>query len=72
MTRDSLSSVFVQDDLLVVDYNSFDERTILESELPVPQGDSTLEVTLHQVEIQLGLRSRKDSEATAKAEMSRQ
>jgi len=125
-------SVFVQNDRLLVDYNSFDERTVLESTLPIPEGDSTLEVgftrtgrttgamrvaingepcgsielpymmrmisslgssigrdhgsqvsdhyqgafpfsgTLHQVEIQLGVRSRKDAEATANAEMGRQ
>ena len=125
-------SIFVQNDKLFIDYNSFDERTVLESELPVPQGDSVLgaslarssrttgtmsltidgkpagsvdlpfmmrmisslgasvgmdfgsqvslhyddtfpfDGTLHQVEIQLGQRFRKDTEAAAKSEMSRQ
>jgi len=125
-------SVFVQDDRLVVDYNSFDERTVLRSEIAVPVGDCVLGVgihrnsrttgtvsvsidgesagrvdlpfmmrmisslgasvgrdagsqvseqysgefafagTLHELVIQLGQRSRKDDEATAKAEMSRQ
>lgn len=125
-------SVFVQNDRLFVDYNSFDERTVLESTLAVPAGDCVLGVsfarnsrttgvmsvtidgepagsaelpfmmrmisslgaslgedhgsqvskhyddafpftgTLHQVEIQLGQRSRKEAEANAKAEMSRQ
>ncbi len=122
----------MQNERLVVDYNSFDENTIVESEVVVPEGDSTLGVairrndrttgsvevsidgepcgrvelpfmmrmisslgasvgvdagspvserydgafpftgTLHEVEIQLSTRSRKDVEATAKAEMSRQ
>lgn len=125
-------SIFVQNDKLFIDYNSFDERTVLESEMAVPEGDCELGVslarngpttgtmsmtidgqpagstelpfmmrmisslgasvgmdfgsqvslhygdtfpftgTLHQVEIQLGQRSRKDAEATAKSEMSRQ
>ena len=125
-------SIFVQNNKLFIDYNSFDERTVLESNVPVPEGDCLLGVslarnsrttgtmsmtidgqpagsaelpfmmrmisslgasvgmdfgsqvslhyddtfpftgTLHQVEIQLGQRSRKDAEATAKSEMSRQ
>ena len=39
-------SVFMQDDRLVVDYNAFDDHTILESAVEVPSGDSTLEVRL--------------------------
>ena len=35
-------SVFVQNRRLVVDYNAFDEHTILESNIEVPTGDSTL------------------------------
>ena len=125
-------SIFVQNERLFVDYNSFDERTVLESELAVPVGDTVLGVsfartgrttgtmsisidgepcgsadlpfmmrmisslgasighdfgsqvseyydgafpftgTLHQIEIQLGLRSKRDAEVTANAEMSRQ
>ena len=125
-------SIFVQNDRLLIDYNSFDERTVLESDIVVPEGDCVLGVslarnsrttgimsiaidgeaagsaelpfmmrmisslgasvgmdfgsqvsqqytgtfpftgTLHQIEIQLGQRSRKDAEATAKTEMSRQ
>ena len=125
-------SIFVQNDRLFIDYNSFDERTVLESEVAVPEGDSELGVSfarnsrttgvmsmtvdgeaagsaelpymmrmisslgasvgmdfgsqvsqhytgsfpftgsLHEIKIQLGQRSRKEAEATAKAEMSRQ
>ncbi len=39
-------SVFVQNDRLVVDYNAFNEHTVVESTLDVPVGDSTLEVQL--------------------------
>ncbi len=41
-------SVFVQNDRLVVDYNAFMDRTIVESELPVPEGPSTLAVRLRR------------------------
>ncbi len=41
-TQNSGISVFVQDDRLVVDYNAFDDHTILESDLAVPAGGSTL------------------------------
>ena len=37
-TQNSGISVFVQDDRLVVDYNAFDEHTILESDVEVPEG----------------------------------
>ncbi|MGI8937736.1 MAG: arylsulfatase [Iamia sp.] len=43
-TENSGISVFVQDDRLVVDYNAFDDHTIVTSELAVPEGDSTLTV----------------------------
>ncbi len=39
-------SVFVQDDRLVVDYNAFDDHTIVASTVEVPTGDSTLGVRL--------------------------
>ncbi len=125
-------SVFVQNDRLVLDYNAFDEHTILESELPVPDGESSLSVSfrrdsprsgavelavdgeicgraelpfmmrmisslgasigldngsqvseryddafpftgeLHEVVIELAQRTRADTEATARTEMSRQ
>ncbi len=41
-------SVFVQDDRLVVDYKSFDQRTVVESTIEVPVGDSTLHVHLER------------------------
>ncbi len=41
-TQNSGISVFVQDDRLVVDYNAFDDHTIVESDVEVPPGDSTL------------------------------
>jgi arylsulfatase len=41
-------SVFVQGDRLVVDYNAFNNHTVVESTLPVPIGDSTLHVHLER------------------------
>ena len=41
-------SVFVQDGRLVVDYNAFDEHTIVESTTEVPAGDTTLGVRLQR------------------------
>jgi arylsulfatase len=41
-------SVFVQDGRVVVDYNSFNDHTIVESTIPVPTGDSTLQVHLER------------------------
>ena len=41
-TENSGISVFVQDDRLVVDYNAFDHHTLLESDIAVPAGRSTL------------------------------
>ncbi len=38
-TENSGVSVFVQNDRLVVDYNAFDDHTILESTIDVPAGD---------------------------------
>ena len=35
-------SVFVQNDRFVVDYNAFDDHTIVESSIEVPEGDSVL------------------------------
>jgi arylsulfatase A-like enzyme len=43
-TENSGISVFVQDDRLVVDYNAFDDHTVVESEVPIPEGDATLAV----------------------------
>ncbi|MDZ7674841.1 MAG: arylsulfatase [Acidimicrobiales bacterium] len=41
-TENAGFSVFVQDDRFVVDYNAFDDHTVVESSVPVPVGDSTL------------------------------
>ncbi len=41
-------SVFVQNDRLVVDYNAFDDHTIVESDREVPVGESTLHVRLQR------------------------
>ncbi len=41
-TQNSGVSVFVQNDRLVVDYNAFDDHTILESDVEIPPGTSTL------------------------------
>ena len=37
-------SFFVQDDRLVLDYNSFNDHTIVESDVPVPEGPSVVTV----------------------------
>ncbi len=41
-TENSGISVFVQDDRLVVDYNAFDDHTVVESTVPVPIGEVAL------------------------------
>ncbi|MEQ8436909.1 MAG: arylsulfatase [Ilumatobacter fluminis] len=41
-TQNSGITVFVQDDRLVVDYNAFDDHTVVESADPLPDGDVTL------------------------------
>jgi len=41
-------SVFVQNGRLVVDYNAFDDHTIIESDIEVPAGDCTLAVHLER------------------------
>ncbi|MBG7606279.1 MAG: arylsulfatase, partial [Actinobacteria bacterium] len=41
-TENSGISLFVQNDRLVVDYNAFDDHSILESDIVVPDGASTL------------------------------
>lgn len=43
-------TVFVQDARLVVDYNAFGDHTIVESDLEVPVGTSTLSVELRRGE----------------------
>ncbi len=47
-TQNSGVSVFVQGDRLVVDYNVFDEHTVLESTVEVPPGESTLVVSVRR------------------------
>ena len=47
-TRNSGCSVFVQDGRLVVDYNAFGDRTIVESSTPVPTGDAVLGMRLQR------------------------
>ena len=41
-TQNSGISFFVQNDRFVVDYNAFDDHTVLESDITVPDGESTL------------------------------
>ncbi|MGA1073942.1 MAG: arylsulfatase [Ilumatobacteraceae bacterium] len=47
-TENSGISVFVQGDRLVLDYNAFDDHTVLESDRPVPTGDAVLHVHLER------------------------
>jgi len=47
-TQNSGISIFVQDERLVIDYNAFDDHTILESAIGVPVGDSTLVVSVRR------------------------
>ncbi|MEE3064975.1 MAG: arylsulfatase [Actinomycetota bacterium] len=47
-TENSGIAVFVQNDKLVVDYNAFDDHSIVESAVDVPAGDSTLVVRLRR------------------------
>jgi arylsulfatase A-like enzyme len=47
-TENSGISVFVQGDRLVVDYNAFDDHTIVESDRTVPPGEVTLHVHLER------------------------
>jgi arylsulfatase len=60
-------SVFVQNDRLVVDYNAFNDHTVIESAVEIPIGDA-----LREVEIALGGRTPAEAETTARTEMSRQ
>ena len=47
-TENSGMSIFVQNDRLVVDYNAFDEHTVLESDVEIPEGDAELVVKLRR------------------------
>ena len=53
-TENSGLSLFVQDDRLVVDYNAFDDHTVVESDVEVPAGDSTLTLRLRRGEGRTG------------------
>ncbi|MEM8621481.1 MAG: arylsulfatase [Actinomycetota bacterium] len=58
-TQNSGCSVFVQNGRLVVDYNAFDDHTIVESAIEVPEGEHTL-----------GFRLQRDSRSTGWVELS--
>ena len=47
-------SVFVQNDRLVVDYNAFDDHSILESDIEVPTGESTLRARFRRLDGRAG------------------
>ncbi|MFT5531220.1 MAG: arylsulfatase A-like enzyme [Candidatus Poriferisodalaceae bacterium] len=47
-TENSGVSVFVQNNRLVIDYNAFDDHTIVESNVEIPEGDSVLNVHLER------------------------
>ena len=53
-TMNSGISIFVQNNRLVVDYNAFDDHTIIESETEIPEGDSTLTVVFRRGEGRAG------------------
>jgi arylsulfatase len=56
-TENSGLSVFVQDGRLVLDYNAFDDHTVLESEQAVPLGDSELTLRVERGEGMAGTAS---------------
>jgi len=41
-------TVFIQESHLVVDYNAFDEHTIVESDVPIPEGENVLLVKIER------------------------
>jgi arylsulfatase len=47
-TENSGISLFVQDDRLVLDYNAFDDHSIIESDIEVPAGSAELAVQLRR------------------------
>ena len=53
-TQNSGITVFVQDDRLVVDYNAFDDHTVVESTEPIPDGDVTLTARFRRTGKQTG------------------
>ena len=56
-TQNAGISVFVDDDRLVVDYNAFDDHTVLVSDVEVPAGDSTLTVQVRRGDGMVGTMS---------------
>ncbi|WP_419923047.1 arylsulfatase [Candidatus Poriferisodalis sp.] len=63
-------SVFIQNDHLVVDYNAFADRTIVESSVEVPEGDSELALHLQRTGPQGGtVELRVDGEPVGGAEL---
>ena len=53
-TENSGFSFFVQNDRLVFDYNAFDAHTVLESNVEVPEGTSTLTVKVRRLGSRVG------------------
>ncbi len=53
-TENSGFSFFVQNDRLVFDYNAFDEHTVLESNIEIPEGTSTLTVKVRRLGSRVG------------------
>ena len=49
-TENSGLSLFVQDDRLVLDYNAFDDHTVVVSDTPVPAGASVVELRVRRVD----------------------
>ena len=49
-TENSGLSLFVQDDRLVLDYNAFDDHTVIVSDTPVPTGASVVELRVRRVD----------------------
>jgi arylsulfatase len=41
-TENSGLSIFIQNELFIIDYNAFDNHTILESNVKIPEGETTL------------------------------
>ena len=41
-------TIFIQESHLVVDYNAFDEHTIVESDVPIPEGENVLLVKIER------------------------
>ena len=48
-TENSGISIFVQNERLLVDYNAFDDHSVMESSIEIPTGDSTLSVQFRRL-----------------------